>query len=275
MVLVNAELIQKHLTEDLVAPAYRLLERDHEIQECLRMANVMAVTRMGYNDHGVVHSRIVSGSALELFDLVQRRVQPTVVRDRTGDMNDARVVVLLGAYLHDIGNAVHRNMHRIHACYLAKPILERLLAELYPNDSDRQLRMRQEVLNCIFAHDDPIPCLSVESGLVKVADGTDMAGGRARIPYHLGKVDSHSVSALAINRVEIVEGKSRPVGILVDMTNPAGIFQVESVLMRKIGMSGIADLIEVVAMTGGEELKTIPGRAESRFRGQLGARQAP
>lgn len=265
---MSGELIQKHLTENLVTSAYHLLERDHETQEYLRMANVMAVTRMGYNDHGVVHSRIVSGSSLELLDLLQRRIQPAIVRDKTGDLTDARVVVLLGAYLHDIGNSVHRNMHHIHACYLANPILEHLLAELYPNEADKQLRMKQEALHCIYAHDDPVACLSVEAGIVKVADGTDMAEGRARIPYHLGKVDSHSISALAISRVEIVEGRSRPVGILVDMTNPSGIFQIESVLMSKINMSGLSDLIEVVAMTRGEELKTIPGREETRFRRQ-------
>jgi metal-dependent HD superfamily phosphatase/phosphodiesterase len=264
--LVGVELVQKHLAEDIVASTYRFLERDNETQECLKMANVMAVTRMGYNDHGVVHSRIVSGSSLELFDLLQRRVQPSVVRDRTGDLNDSQVVVLLGAYLHDIGNAVHRNMHHVHACYLAKPILQRVLAELYPHDADRQIRMMHEALHCVFAHDDPVSCLSVEAGIVKVADGTDMAGGRARIPYNLGKVDSHSISALAVNRVEITEGGSRPVRVLVDMTNPAGIFQVESVLMRKVRTSGLSDLIEVVATVGGQELKTIPEKGEARFR---------
>ncbi len=100
----------------------------------------------------------------------------------------------------------------------------------------------------------------MEAGAAKVADGTDMAEGRARIPYRTGKVDIHSLSALSIKRVEIVEGGPRPVRILVHMDNPAGVFQIEKVLQEKIQTSGIEDLVEVVALEMGREIKVTPPR---------------
>jgi len=96
----------------------------------------------------------------------------------------------------------------------------------------------------------------MEAGSAKVADGTDMAEGRARIPYRTGKVDIHSLSALSIKRVEIEEGEEKPIRILVHMDNPAGVFQIEEGLERKIKTSGIENLVEVVALEKERELKT-------------------
>jgi len=120
------------------------------------------------------------------------------------------------------------------------------------------IRIRQEILHCIFAHDEDVNCLSTEAGIAKVADGTDMAEGRARIPYKLGKVDIHSMSAMAVKKVELEEGNDRPVTVNIHMTNPAGMFQIEEVLMRKIKTSGIEDYIQVIALINGKELKSFP-----------------
>ncbi len=258
MVFVSPKLVQLHMAEGRVAEVYDLLEGDPETQTCLKMSNIMAVNRMGYNDHGPVHSRIVAGSALEIFRILQDKVEMSIVKDGVGTIEDSRLVVLCGAYLHDIGNAVHRIEHHIHGCEIARPILDRLLPQIYQQDAGRMIRVRQEILHCIFAHDEEVKCLSVEAGIVKVADGTDMAEGRARIPYKLGKVDIHSMSALAIRKVEVVEGDERPVTIVVHMTNPAGIFQIEQVLMRKIKTSGIEKLVQVIALIDGKELKSFP-----------------
>ena len=77
-------------------------------------------------------------------------------------------------------------------------------------------------------------------------DGADMANGRARIPFFMGKVDIHSVSALSIKAVRIVKGTNKPVRIEVDMTESAGVFQIQNVLGLKIRSSGIQDYIEVM-----------------------------
>jgi len=256
--LVSPRLIYAHLSEPRLLKVFNLLENDVEVQTYLHMANVMAVERLRYNDHGPVHSRITSGSALEIFEILSRRFTPTTVRDGVCGLEDAKVVVLCGAYLHDIGNAIHRAAHHVHGCSIASPILDRLLSKAYPANRELALRLKSEILHCIFAHDENVKCLSVEAGSVKVADGTDMAEGRARIPYRMGDVDIHSLSALAIRKVEILEGENRPVRILVNMDNPAGVFQIEQVLGRKISSSGIDKWVEVVALERGREIKTIP-----------------
>ena len=257
MVLVNFKLVySKVKAYPRLSKFFKMLEADSEVQTLLKMANVMAVTRLFYNDHGVVHSRTVAGSALEIMDILERKgVQPSIVRDGEGDYEDSRIVVLGGSYLHDIGNSLHRDMHHVYGTYLADRILRRMLLKLYGGDKHKATVLKQEILHAILSHEDALTPLTVEAGVVKVADGTDMAEGRARIPYKLGKSDIHSFSALAIKRVEVEEGESRPVKILVDMENEAGVFQVEQVLGVKIKGSGIADMIEVEVLRRGELLK--------------------
>ena len=259
MVVVSSDLVYSHLKEPRVAEMFRLLENDAEVQGCLRMANVMAVDRLMYNDHGPVHSRIASGSALEIFDILTKKVTPTTVKDNVCSLEDAKVIVLCGAYLHDVGNVIHRVDHHIHGCVIANPILDRLLKKVYPKDIALSLRLKSEILQSIFSHDEEVECLSVEAGVAKVADGTDMAEGRARIPYRTGKVDIHSLSALSITKVEIEKGDRKLVQILVNMNNPAGVFQIEQVLERKIKTSGIHKLVEVIALDKGVQIRrTIP-----------------
>lgn len=248
MVTVSANLITAHLNEPKVEQTFRWLETDLEVQSTLRMSNVMAVERLKYNDHGSVHSKIVSGSALEIFSLLIQEVSPTTVKNKVCSLEDAKVFVLCGSYLHDLGNSIHRVEHHIHGCVIANPILDRLLKRIYPEDVALAVRLKSEILHCIFSHEEEVECLSVEAGAAKIADGTDMARGRTRIPYRTGKVDIHSLSALSITKVEIEKGKRKPVQIFVSMNNPAGVFQVEEVLERKPKTSGIQDLVDVVAL---------------------------
>ena len=237
--------------------AFDLLQADVEIQSYLRMANIMAVKRLGYNDHGPMHAKIIAGSALEIFKLLSTRVEPSSVANGVCGYDDARLIVLLGAYLHDIGNAVHRVNHEQSSVTLAINPLDRILNRLYNSDPELAYRVKCEVLHALFSSDDSVPCLSVEAGVVTIADGTDMAEGRSRVPYMAGKNDIHSISAQAIKRVEIERGTEKPVSIQVTMENPAGIFQIEEVMGRKIKSSGIPELVEVVATLNGDRIKTL------------------
>ena len=255
MTQVSTDLIFSQLEEPRLRKMFNLLENDAEVQGCLHMSNVMTVNRMKYNDHGAVHSRITAGSSLEIFDLLTRKVERNTKQNGISPV-DARIIVLCGAYLHDIGNSVHRVDHEIHGCIIARPILDRLLGEVVP-DEDLALRMRHEILHSIVAHDDDVPCLTLEAGASTVGDGTDMAEGRARVPYNKGKVDIHALSALSIKKVEIEEGDAKPVRIMVHMDNPSGVFQVEEVLGHKIRTSGIGQHLEVVALMNGKKLKTL------------------
>jgi metal-dependent HD superfamily phosphatase/phosphodiesterase len=255
MVTVSTNLIDSHLNEPKLEQMFRLLETDMEIQNTLRMSNVMAVERLKYNDHGPVHSKIAAGSALEIFNLLIQEVTPTTVRDKVCSLEDSKVVVLCGSYLHDLGNSIHRVDHHIHSCIIANPILDRLLKKVYPDDPALVVRLKSEILHIIFSHDDGVNCLSVEAGAAKVADGTDMARGRTRIPYRTGKVDIHSLSALSITKVEIEKGPQKPVQIFVSMNNPAGVFQIEEVLEKKLQSSGIQDLVDVIALEKGIQIR--------------------
>jgi len=255
LVIVSAKLIQAHLDKPKVEQMFRLLDTDIEIQNTLRMSNVMAVERLKYNDHGPVHAKIAAGSALRIFDLLTQEVTPTAVQNKVCSLEDATVIVLCGSYLHDLGNSIHRVDHQIHSCIIANPILDRLLSKVYPNDVGLVARLKSEILHAIFSHDDNIDCLSVEAGAAKIADGTDMAKGRTRIPYRTGKVDIHSLSALSITKVEIEKGKRKPVQIFVNMSNPAGVFQIEEVMEKKLQTSSIQDLVDVIALENGIQIR--------------------
>ena len=232
------------------------LEGNRELQTLISHGNTLVIGRLNYNDHGTTHSRIASTNALTTLELLRKHgVSSTVEKERWGDHQDAQVVVLGGTYLHDVGNAVHRGNHYIHALFLVNPILREYLKELYPDE--KADRIRASILECIYTHDEAVSCLSVEAGCVTVGDGADMANGRARIPFSLGKVDIHSVSALAIKEATITEGEKKPVKIEVKMTESAGVFQIQNVLGEKIESSGIKELIEVVGTVVGEGDKII------------------
>lgn len=257
MVTVSNRLIFSHLEEPKVKHVFEVLERDDEVQTYLHQANEVVVKRMNYNDHGPVRARIACGSSLEILGLLSKKVEPTTVAHGICDMEGAKLVVMCGSYLHDIGNSIHRDNHFQHSCYLAAPILDRIYSSVY-DDPKLVLRLKCETLSAIYSHEENVQALSVEAGAAKVADGTDMAEGRARIPFLGGKFDMHSISATAIKRVDIVPGEAKPVRIEVHMENPAGVFQIEEVIGKKVASAGaVAYLVELVAIEDGKEIKTI------------------
>ncbi len=253
MTIVSQDLIYKYINKyDKVRKIYEELEKNKSVQSYLKLANLMAVTRLKYNDHGVVHSRIVSGAALELHEIITKYLTPSIVKDKEGDYEDSKVVTLCIAYLHDIGNAIHRINHHIHGVILANRILDKILQKIYKGHHRKAMKI--EILHGIFSHDESIPCLTIEAGISKVADGLDMAEGRARIPYKTGKTDIHALSALAIKRVEIEEinRSNKFVQIKIHMQSTAGVFQIEEVLLKKVKTSGIEQYIEIIGLKDGD-----------------------
>jgi len=118
------------------------------------------------------------------------------------------------------------------------------------------------VLHAIVSHERHRKPLTVEAGIVCVADALDMEKGRARIPFEAGKVDIHSVSALSIEKVEITEGVEKPITIKITMSNPAGVFQIDQLLKPRIENSGLKIFIHVVAEITGEKEKKIIEKLE-------------
>ncbi len=241
---VGPELVELFVGNGKLRAMWEMLIRDAEVNAYLASANRMAVGRLRYNDHGPVHSRIVAGSALAIFEvLTSRGFTPDIVRFGIGDLEDARLVTMAIAYLHDIGNSIHRTHHPLFSVIITDKLMDKLLPRIYSDE--KMYHVKQEILHGVFCHDEAYTCLTVESAMAKIADGTDMSEGRARIPYSAGKKDIHAVSAMSIRRVWITQGHEKPLAINVDMTSDAGIFQVDEVLGRKIATSGLAPHVEV------------------------------
>ncbi|ADG13058.1 metal dependent phosphohydrolase [Methanocaldococcus infernus ME] len=222
------------------------LENNVKVNTLLKMSNIMAVKRLGYNDHGKTHARIVANNAIKILKILNKRnIVPSYVKECKGSFEDSLVITLVGAYLHDIGNSVHRKEHHLHSAYLAKDIVEEILKKYY--SEEKAYQMLTEILHAIYSHSEGIPSITVEAGCIAVADGTDMTKGRSRIPICRKCYDIHSISAASVEKVTILEGKDRPIKIEVILSNEAGIFQIQEVLGEKINWSGLKDYISVYA----------------------------
>jgi metal-dependent HD superfamily phosphatase/phosphodiesterase len=227
------------------------------LQSFWKCANVMAIERMGYTDHGPTHVKIVANLALKLLRiLADRQVKPCIVENYGMRNDDAEVVVVLGSIFHDLGMIVTRNNHEKYSVFIALEFIERCLAPIY-TEEERAI-ITSEVLHAIVAHEQPNTPLTVEAGIVGIADALDMEAGRARIPFESGKIDIHAVSALSIEKVEIVEGGEKPITIKIRMSNSAGVFQIDELLKPRIERSGLQEYFHVVAeITKEKEAKII------------------
>jgi metal-dependent HD superfamily phosphatase/phosphodiesterase len=227
-----------------------------QLQALWRACNVTAVERLHMSDHGPVHVHIIANIALKLLRLlVEDGIAPGIVRDYGLQNDDAEVVVVLAALLHDIGMSIHRADHEQYSLFLATPLIDELLADLY--DVPIQTIMRSEILHAIIAHRSGGDPLTLEAGIVRVADALDMAEGRSRIPFEAGRLNIHSVSAAAIESLEIQRGEAKPVRLEVRMSNSAGIFQLDELLKDKLRGSGLEPYVEVEAHIEGEEKKLV------------------
>ena len=227
----------------------RLVERvndDKQLKAWWHVANVNAVVRLEINDHSWVHIQIVANIALKLLrQLAKHGIEPAVVRDYGMTQEDAEVVVTLGALLHCIGMAVHRDGHEDFSLFLAEPKLRELLEGIY--DEPELTVVTAEVLQAITSHREYGKPLTIEAGVVRVADALDMAQGRSRIPFERGRVSIHSLSAAAVDEVKIEDGSERPIRIEILMNNSSGIYQVDGLLKAKLRGSGLEPYVEVIA----------------------------
>ena len=235
-----------------------LIERvndDTQLKAWWHMQQVNA-DRLSMSDHSWVHIQIVANIALKLHrQLTKHGVEPSIVRDYGMTNDDSEVAVTLGALTHCIGMAVHRDGHEDFSLFLAQPKLQQLLEGLY--DEPERTVLVSEVLQMITSHREYGKPLTLEAGIVRVADALDMEQGRSRIPFERGRVSIHSLSAAAIEDVIVADGDERPVKIEIVMNNSSGIFQVDEVLKAKLTGSGLEPYVEVVAHIDTEAEKSL------------------
>ncbi len=233
-----------------------LVNEDDELYGLWIGANVTAIERLGMTDHGPVHVKIVMNIAVRMLRLLQEAGVPaSVVRNYRLDRTDAEVVVALGALLHDVGMSIHRTEHETYSLFVAQDKLRQILAELY--DTRTATIIRSEVLHAVIAHRSGGKPLTLEAGVVRIADALDMAKGRSRIPFESGSLSIHSVSAAAVESVSIDAGESHPIRITVELSNSAGLFQLDQLLREKLGGSGLEPHLEIQAKLGDEEKRLL------------------
>ena len=226
--------------------AARAVNGDKRLKGWWHVANVNATVRMEINDHSWVHIQIVTNIALKLLrQLTKHHVEPSLVRDYGFTRDDSEIVVTLASLTHCIGMSIHRHGHEDFSLFLAEPKLRELLAGIY--EEPELTVIVSEVLQAIISHRADGQPLTIEAGIIRVADALDMAKGRSRIPFERGRVSMHSLSAAAIEDVTISDGEERPVLIEILMNNSSGLFQVDGLLKAKLRGSGLEPYVEVVA----------------------------
>jgi metal-dependent HD superfamily phosphatase/phosphodiesterase len=142
---------------------------------------------------------------------------------------------------------------------LAAPIIERTLAQVFPDALSKRVVIRSLADEGIIGHMATRRIHSLEAGLILIADGCDMEKGRARIPMVLNTEpragDIHKYSAASIERVRISPGDPKPIRISVEMSTDVGFFQIEEVLLPKVNMSPVKQYIELYAGIADQEIK--------------------
>ncbi len=216
---------------------------DKEVLAYINSANLFA-RYIGYTDHGFSHGIVVAHNAIVLYDLVKDMIKPSIVSSGYGDEDDAALIIVTAAFMHDMGNSIHREKHFAHSTWIAKDLITKYLEEMY-DEPQKKIDVLTHILHAIFAHDESVQSMTIESGLVKVADGTDISAGRSKMPIRQGKIDMHSISVYSIEKVTFDKEPGKGVNINVYLKDPAGVFQIEEILMKKLMTSGMMKYFQV------------------------------
>ncbi|MDA0167572.1 HD domain-containing protein [Solirubrobacter taibaiensis] len=243
-------------------------ERNPKLSRFLEAANnsvklkarwhVQQVTalRMDMNDHSWVHLQIVLNRALHLFRLLHRAgLESAMESDYSMSHKDAEVVIAGGCLLHDLGMSIHRVDHEVYSLHLAADLLDDLLAEAY--EEPERTVVSAEITHAIIGHRKGGRPLTLEAGVVRVADALDMEHGRSRVAFETSLPNIHSLSAAAIDEVRIVPGEQRAVRVEVAMNNSAGVFQLDELMATKLRGSGLEPHVELIARIEAEHEKRL------------------
>jgi metal-dependent HD superfamily phosphatase/phosphodiesterase len=238
-----------------LAKLFAAANADPQVRAWWHVQQVTA-DRLGMSDHSWIHIRVVVNIALRILRLLQRRgVVPNVVSDYGMDDRDAEVVVAAACLLHDTGMSIHRAAHEEYSLFLAADKLPALLADAY-REPERSVIVA-EALGAIIGHRRRGEPVTLEAGVVRVADALDMEQGRSRVPFEEGRPNIHSLSAAAIDDVAISAGRERAVRIEIAMNNSSGLFQIDELLATKLRGSGLEEHVEVVARIDAEHEKRL------------------
>jgi hypothetical protein len=221
------------------------INSNREIKTLWRVMNVNAIERLGYTDHGPMHFNIVANYGLKIARIFEdKKIQFSIVHDFGLTDEHAEVVIFLACIMHDLGMSIHRVNHEMFSLFIARDFLKEILSFM---PIEERVVVTSETLHAIISHSHGSAgrTSTIEGGIVRIADALDMSKGRSRIPYKMGQIDIHSVSANAIESVMVSEGTEKPVEIKIVMTTEAGVFQVDDFIEEKLEVSGLTKYIHV------------------------------
>jgi len=225
--------------------AVKNINNNQELLTLWKVINVNAVDRLGMSDHGPVHFQIVANISVRFVRmLIANKVEMSVTKNYQLSSEYAELIVFLASVLHDLGMTISRKDHETYSLFLSNNLLHQIIDFL---PIEEKTIVISEVLHAIISHRSDGKPITLEAGIVRVADALDMSKGRSRIVYELEKLDIYSVSAAAIEKVDIEEGTVKPIQLNILMNNSAGIFQLDELLKKKIIGSGIEKYIDVHA----------------------------
>jgi metal-dependent HD superfamily phosphatase/phosphodiesterase len=213
------------------------MSHDDELRQLWRSANLNVLNRPDLGDAGEVHVHIVANAALKLLRIVREAGHaPAAVARHQLTPEDAEVIVVMAAGVHDLGLAVHP--HPAQAAHASLVLAERksreLLAGLYPVRERTIVAL--ESLHAVVALQPGAGCGSLEALLVKLADALDLAKSRGRPAQDAG-----------IEEVHIEKAKEPPVRIVIRLAQLSARAAVERRLRQKLSGMPLEGVVEFVA----------------------------
>lgn len=218
------------------------INSDEELRQMWRCANVNAVERLNLSDHGEVHNRIVANASLRMLRLLRDAgFAASVTVNYRLLPEEAEVVVVLAAALHDLGITIHYDNHTAFSLPLARLKAKELLAGLYGVRD--QTILISEVLHAIASHHGQTRCLTLEAGILKLADALDMTAGRVR---PLNTTQTVSPNDSPVTEVLIKKGTEKPIRVEMRLSNVSGDQHLEEAVILRLQGSPLFTLVEVV-----------------------------
>ncbi len=222
---------------------------DEELRQLWRCANVNAVERLGLGDCGEVHVRIVANAVLKLLRLLRDGgILGSVVKHHRLSADDAEVVVVLAAALHDLDLAVGPGDQGSGGMALATLKARELLAGLY--SARERAILLAETLHVVGAQPAGMPCLTLEAGLLRLADALDLTKGRARVPSAQAQ---RNIEAVPVEEVTFVKAKDPPVQVVIWLSRLDGMQAVETMLKHRLRNTGLEEHVGIAVRADGLE----------------------
>jgi uncharacterized protein len=229
------------------------INADEELRQLWRSANISAVDHLGLGDCGEVHVRIVANAGLKLLRLLRDAGHaPAVVTHHRLTPDEAEVIVVLAAAVHDVGPAVHTEpgVAARAALVLADRKFQELLAGIYP--VRERAVLCAEALHAVVAQEPHVECLTLEAGVLKLADALDLTKGRGRLPAEASRRLGAANAVPVVDEITIQRDTAPPVRVVLRLSRADELPAVEAVLQSKLARVPFADLVELVAHLEGE-----------------------